>query len=181
MTIPVKEGVLKALRLAASIHLPVRLLPGQPDASEQAELEEALEFYLRDPMVEAPVEYFHSVLASLQAEEPATLWMALEADPAKYLHLDEEGRPELQPGKPVVDPANHVRDHVARMVEETECRDCRWLGFCQGFFKDPDPDYSCKGVIRVFEKLEGAAEEMRRDLSSAPPSGGDEEPVAKDR
>lgn len=164
VSIPVREGFLKALRLAASIQLPVRLLPGQPDAAVQAELEQALDFYLRDPMVEAPFEYFHSALASLQTGEPGSLWMALEADPVVYHRVDGEGGPESAP-------ATFVGDHVAKVTAEAECGGCCWLGFCQGYFKQPDPAYSCGGVIRVFERLGEAAEEMRADLSAAEPSG----------
>lgn len=175
ITIPVRERFLKALRLAASIQLPVRLLPGQPASAVQAELEQALDFYLRDPMVEAPFEYFHSALASLQTGEPGSLWMALEADPAVYRRLDEEGLPELRCQIAEANPDTWVRDHVAKVTEEAECGDCRWLSFCQGYFKQPDPAYPCDGVIRIFDRLHDAAEEMRADLSAATPPGDEGE------
>jgi hypothetical protein len=165
ITIPVRPGFLKALRLAASLQFPVRLLPGQAAAEVHNELLEAVGFYLRDPMVEAPVEYFHSALASMQTKEPGSLWSALEEDPAVYLRLDERGNPELHSRTPGVDPANYVRDHIAAVTETGECRDCPWLGFCGGYFKQPDPDYSCDGVLRVFEALHQAADELREDLS----------------
>ncbi len=44
-------GFLKAVKLAASLRLPVRVLPGQPTPEVLAELTEALEFYLHGPMV----------------------------------------------------------------------------------------------------------------------------------
>ena len=58
-----------------------------------------------------------------------------------------------------------MRDHLAAVTETGECRDCPWLGFCGGYFKQPDPDYSCDGVLRVFEALHQAAVELREDLS----------------
>jgi len=99
------------------------------------------------------------------------MWMALEADPAVYLRLDGQGRPECRRQMPEADPATWVREHVTKVTAETECGDCRWLAFCQGYFKQPAPAYSCDGVIRIFDRLHDAAEEMRADLSAAEPSG----------
>jgi hypothetical protein len=165
ITIPVRPGFLKALRLAASLQLPVRLMPGQPAAEVHGELLDAVEFYLRDPMVEAPVEYFHSALVSMQTGEPGSLWNALEEDPAVYLRLDERGNPELHSRAPGGNPATFVSDHASSVADAGECRDCRWLGFCGGYFKQAEPEYACDGVIRVFEILQQAAEELHKDLS----------------
>ena len=171
VTIPVRPGFLKALRLAASLQLSVRLLPGQPAAAVQGELEEAVEFYLRDSMVEAPFEYFHSALVAMQTGEPGNLWYALEEDPATYLRLDEKGVPEIQSRQPGGNPERYVRDHVASVTDTGECRDCRWLGFCGGYFKLPDPEYSCDGVMRIFDILQRASDELHEDLAGLPPSG----------
>jgi hypothetical protein len=170
VTIPVRPGFLKALRLAASLQLPVRLLPGQPAAAVQDELEEAVEFYLRDSMVEAPFEYFHSALVAMQTGSSESLWAALEEDPALYLRLDEKGIPEIQSRQPGEDPERYVRDYVDSVADTGECRDCRWLGFCGGYFKQPDPAYSCNGVIRIFDILQQASDELHADLAGRPPS-----------
>jgi hypothetical protein len=71
VTMPAIPGFMKALRLAAALQLRVRLLPGQPSAEALAELTEAAHFYLHDPMVETPVEFFHSLLATSAAWETA--------------------------------------------------------------------------------------------------------------
>src|SRR6202007_3096935 len=54
VSMPAAPGLLKAIKLAASLRLPVRVLPGQPTPQVLAELREALEFYLHGPMVEMP-------------------------------------------------------------------------------------------------------------------------------
>lgn len=82
VTIAARAGFMKALRLAVSLGLPVRLLPGQPDAALLTELHDAADFYLRDPMVEVPVEFFHSLLAGFFEPETGTLWDFLEQSPA---------------------------------------------------------------------------------------------------
>jgi len=85
VTLLAVPGFLKALRMAASLQLPVRVLPGQPDAAGLASLREALEFYLHDTRVEAPVEFFHSVLATFSGFEMGTLWDMLEEAPLPAL------------------------------------------------------------------------------------------------
>ena len=76
VSMPAKPGFLKAVRLAASLGLPVRLLPRQPTVEVLVELQEALTFYLRNPMVEAPIEFFHSALAWLRGAATGSLWQS---------------------------------------------------------------------------------------------------------
>jgi hypothetical protein len=78
VTIPAAPGLLKAVKLAAALRLPVRVLPGQPTAEALAELGEALDLYLHGPMVEAPVEFFHTLLAALSGADAESLWMILK-------------------------------------------------------------------------------------------------------
>lgn len=158
VTIPVLPGFLKALRLAASLQLPVRLLPGQPGPEALAGLHEAARFYLHDPMVEAPVEFFHSVFAALRGLGEGTLWTFLEQDPAIYPQLDEEGR--------VLHPPDFVESQLARLLHEgAECATCHWQQLCAGYFKWPDARYDCTGVKNLLASLESAADEMARDLA----------------
>lgn len=161
VTIPAKPGLMKALRLAASLQLPVRLLPGQPDGATLAELREAACFYLRDPMVEAPVEFFHSLLAAFQGQATGTLWSFLEEDPAIFSRCDDSGLP--------MRPAGFVESHWTRLAEEgAECADCRWASVCAGYFKWPDPAYGCAGVKELFAMIAAVGEEIARELASHP-------------
>ncbi len=75
--------------------MPVRLLPGQPSAEAAKELEEALEFYLHDPMVDAPIEFFHSALASMRGAPTGSLWRVLEEDPAIYQRSENKSLAEI--------------------------------------------------------------------------------------
>jgi hypothetical protein len=95
VSMPTLPGFSKAVKLAASLRLPVRILPGQPTAEILAELKEALEFYLHEPMVEAPVEFFHSLLVSACGTNSGSLWMILEEDPAAFLYYDDYGNRRL--------------------------------------------------------------------------------------
>lgn len=154
VTMPAAPGFMKALRLAASLQIPVRLLPGQPSSELLAELTEAAQFYLRDPMVETPVEFFHSLLASFRGSGNETLWAILEEDPALF----ERVEPRL--------PRDFVKTRLARLIEQgAECAACRWQTVCAGYFKWPDADYNCGGVKGLFGLIEVAAEEIGRDLA----------------
>ncbi len=157
VTIPVVEGFLKSLRLAISVHLPVRLLPGQPGPEAIGELEEALEYYLHDPMVEVPVEFFHSMLALARGGSGPELWVATEQDP------DVFALPDWTLPKDV----GFVDQHIARLVEAgAECATCSWKVVCRGYFKVPDPEYSCAGIIPLFDRIGRAGAEMKKDLAA---------------
>jgi hypothetical protein len=159
VTMPARPGFLKALRLAASLQLPVRLLPGQPSAEALAELTAAAQFYLHDPMVETPVEFFHSLLAAFRSLGEGTLWQFLEEDPADFSLRDVAGRALPAP--------DWVETHLSRLLRDgAECATCRWLPVCAGYFKWPDSTYACAGVKQLFATLEAAAEEIGRDLAS---------------
>ena len=56
--IPVRPGFAKAVKVAVSLHFAVWLEPGQPDPALIEELVEVMAFYLRQPTVAQPDEFF---------------------------------------------------------------------------------------------------------------------------
>ncbi len=143
VTIQAGPGLLKAVKLAAALRLPIRVLPGQPKAEVLAELKEVLNFYLHEPAVEAPVEFFHSLLASSHGADTGSMWMILEEDPAAYLQYDINGQAKLPRSGSfrLVEnsPAEFVENHLKSLLEEgAECANCRWQQSCRGYFKWPD-------------------------------------------
>jgi hypothetical protein len=171
VSMPALPGFLRALKLAVSLQLPVRVLPGQPTLAGLEELMKALELYLHESMVEAPVEFFHSLLAAMCGAEKGSLWMILEEDPAIFLHYDAAGLPRLPGvGKPwggEFSPLTWVTERFQTLVDQGgECATCPWSQACMGFFKWPDPAYSCTGVKQLFCKIKAAAEDIGQDLAS---------------
>ena len=170
VSMPASPGFLRALQLAIALRLPVRLLPGQPAAEVCAELTEALTFYLRDPIVETPVEFFHSVLAFMCSAHTGSLWTILEEDPAIFLHQGPDERAKLPRTSGSLPPEISVPTFVAtrfkQLVEQdTECTTCPWQQICQGYFKWPDPAYDCRGIKQLFSIIKTAADEMRQELA----------------
>ena len=172
VTMPAAPGFLKAIKLAAALRLPVRVLPGQPTADTLAELTEALEFYLHGPMVEAPVEFFHTLLAAMSGADTESLWMVLEEDPAAFLHCDADGNARLPRAGAFesveIASTGFVENHYKNLVEQgAECATCPWRTPCRGYFKWPDSTYSCEGVKQLFAMAQATADEIGRDLAGA--------------
>ena len=170
VSMPASPGFLRPLKLAIALRLPVRLLPGQPAPEVCAELTEAVTFYLRDPMVETPVEFFHSVLALMCGAHTGSLWTILEEDPAMFLHQDPGGRSKLPRASGSLPPEVPVPAFVAtrfkQLVEQnSECTTCPWQQICQGYFKWPDPTYDCRGIKQLFSIIKTAADEMKQELA----------------
>jgi len=171
VTIQARPGLLKAVKLAAALRFPIRVLPGQPKADVLAELQQALDFYLHDPAVEAPVEFFHSWIARTRGAEVGSLWMILEEDPAGYLQYDIDGQTKLPLSGAVGSaeslPAEFVENHLKSLLEQgAECATCPWQQSCRGYFKWPDRAYSCQGIKDLFAAIQAAADEMARDVAS---------------
>jgi hypothetical protein len=170
VSMPASPGFLRALKVAVALRLPVRLLPGQPSPEGLIELTEAVNFYLRDPMVETPVEFFHSVLAAMCGAGDGSLWMILEEDPALFLHRGVDDGFKLPGGftSPSSDLSStkFVETWFRRLLEQNaECVTCPWQQICQGYFKWPDPAYDCGGVKRLFSAIKAAADEMGLELA----------------
>ncbi|MBV8586787.1 MAG: hypothetical protein JO308_10920 [Verrucomicrobia bacterium] len=169
VTIPAAPGLAKAVRLAAALRLSVRVLPGQPTAEALGELREVLEFYLHEPMVEAPIEFFHSLLAGMEGDDAASLWMILEEDPDAFQHFDAKGQARAPRTGDCVElvSSGFVKNHLDRLVAQgRECADCPWQQPCHGYFKWPDPAYSCEGVKQLFSNIQAAGDEIRREMAS---------------
>ena len=170
VTVPAAPGLAKAVRLAAALRLPVRVLPAQPAAEVLEELHDALEFYLHEPMVETPVEFFHSLLATMSGGDATSLWMIVEEDPEAFELFDADGQARLpragDSGPLTMACAGFVETHLNSLIAQgAECATCPWQQQCRGYFKWPDPLYSCEGIKRLFASIQMAGNEIRKELA----------------
>ena len=169
VTMTAAPGLTKAVRLAAALRLPVRVLPGQPSAEALEELHDALQFYLHEPTVDAPVEFFHSVLATLCDWDAGSLWTILEEDPDAFRHYDADrkARAPRTTDSDQSEITGFVENHLSRLIAQgAECAACPWQRPCRGYFKWRDPTYSCEGVKQLFFSIQTAANAIRQDLAS---------------
>ena len=170
VTVPAAPGLAKVVRLAAALRLPVRVLPGQPAAEVLEELHEALEFYLHEPMVETPVEFFHSLLATMSGGDAGSLWMILEEDPKAFQLFDANGQARLpragDSGPVTMACAGFVETHLSSLIAQgAECATCPWQQQCRGYFKWPNALYSCEGIKQLFSSIQMAGNEIRKELA----------------
>ena len=97
--------------------------------------------------------------------------MILEEDPAAFLRYDANGQARLPRSGAFegveISPAEFVENHLKSLIEQgAECATCPWQQPCSGYFKWPDPGYSCEGVKQLFSIIQAAADEIGRDLAS---------------
>ncbi len=168
LTVPARPGLLKAVQVAVSLGLRVRLDLGQPDPSLLEELGATIDLYLRGPGTEAPVEPWHTALAwALGAGGPG-LWEVQEHDPELHRFVDACGRETGPRGEGAPLDVGFVAAHGARLAASgAECVGCELRGFCAGYFNWPEPGRACGGVRALFDRLREAARELRQDLAAA--------------
>jgi hypothetical protein len=97
--------------------------------------------------------------------------MILEEDPAAFVQYDINGQtrvPRYNSLESVeISSAEFVEHHLKSLVEQgAECATCPWQQPCRGYFKWPDPAYSCEGVKELISIIQAAADEIGRDLAN---------------
>src|SRR4029453_7395373 len=70
VSIPALPGLFKAVKVASSLGVPVKLEVGQPEPDTIEALQSVLDFYLHHPSVSQPVEFFHTSLLSFYNQAP---------------------------------------------------------------------------------------------------------------
>lgn len=173
--VPVRTGFLKAIKVAVSLDFAVRLEVEQPEPALIDELVATLEFYLHQPTVAQPIEFFHGALLGFYHDDPLPLWAVLDEDPRYLRHVADDGSESLygrlagSDRSAAVEPDAELDVWIERALATAEdCRNCEFLRSCGGYFKWPRRDYDCAGVKRLFGQLRAAAMELRCDLDAAP-------------
>jgi hypothetical protein len=173
VVIPVRPGFAKAVKTAVALNFSVRLEPGQPEPALIEELATVLEFYLHQPTVAQPVDYFQGALLGFYHQEPAPLWVILDEDPTELLYVADDGAASLYGRLAGVESTLAPDTGLEVWIDQVlaageECRTCEFRQSCGGYFKWPRQDYDCVGVKHVFGELRDAAAELRRDLDVGP-------------
>jgi hypothetical protein len=172
VVIPLVPGFSKAVRVASFLQLPVKLEGAQPDAALIEELSETLDFFLHNKAVSQPIEYFSGLLTTVIHKHPVTLWDIQEEGPSMVRYVTDNGAETLarRPFTPPEGDLNSFHFELTKRVlsAEAECSSCEFFLNCGGYFKWPNPEYSCAEIKRVFHRLRDSALELHDDLSLYP-------------
>jgi len=171
LTVPVTSGFVKAVRLALSLNIPVKLEVSQPNAEMIDELVGLAEFYLYHQTVSIPMEFFHSLLLGFYLEDPVSLWKIQEEDPAAFCYFDETGKNHFSRRLEGHELPQEVRDYITGDSGTLpsvlqSCQDCKYLKSCAGYFKFPSGDYDCSGIRELFGIFMRAALELKKTYQS---------------
>jgi hypothetical protein len=167
VTAVASTGITKAVRLAMSLGLPVKLDVVQPERSLVNELLELLDHYLHHTTVSQPMDFFHSLLMAFYLENAATLWEIQEEDPGVFRYITDAGETVISRRLSTsIDPVSaegFLAAFKSKLLEQSECGTCPFLTNCAGYFKLPDPGYQCNGTRELLAAIKNAALELKRD------------------
>jgi len=152
--------------------------------TEQGHYQRALEYYLHNPVLQVPVEPFHSLLVAMCGRTNQTLWDIQRERPGADFFVDDEGSVSLAPrwltaGKtygtlndpwrvlatsPVYTDLLLVEERMHR--ETSECTSCRHVDRCLGFLRAVDPSWPCEPWQDILDRLDHQVRAAGRLLRS---------------
>ena len=175
VVIPLVPEFSKAARVASFLNLPVKLEGAQPSPELIEELSETLDFFLHNKAVSQPVDYFSGLLVAILHKKPVTFWQIQEEDPGMVRYVTDDGLEALarRPFTAAGADLDTFQFELTRrtLSPDSECASCQFFLNCGGYFKWPNPDYSCEGIKRILARLRQAAYELHDDLSLYPVGG----------
>lgn len=170
ISMPVRPGVGKAVKVAVSLNFAVKLIVEQPDEPLIEELSQVLDLYLHLSTNTQPVEFYHSLLSAMYHRKTLTLWEIQEEDPVHSRYITENGKEYISARFAKRDLTTlENASFVARFGQKCltaggECSHCEFFDFCSGYFKWPNSEYSCKGILRILAQVRDAALQLTEAL-----------------
>jgi hypothetical protein len=168
VTVPVVHGFGKAVKLAVSLDLPVKLTMEQPDQSLIEELDSVLSLCLFQGTCNQPVGFLYELLFSYVENETSSLWTIQEDHPSRYRYVTDAGDVDYlraPDGWSDTDASVLERLQGSLGSEELECHHCDFLERCEGYLKCPDAQYSCAGIKSIFRTIAQAGDDLKQDLA----------------
>jgi hypothetical protein len=162
--------------VAVSLDFAVRLEVEQPEPALIEELVAALEFYLRQPTVAQPIEFFHGMLLGFYHGDPLPLWIVRWTRiPSMLRHVADDGAESRYgrlagSGDPAVAPEAGLEVWIERVLATSGglpalrvFAELRWL------FQMAAPGLRLRrGEAAVRTVARWRPLELRRDLDTAP-------------
>jgi len=170
VVLPLVTGFGNAARVASFLHLPVKLEGTPPEPEMMEEFSATLDFFLHNKAVSQPIDYFAGLLTAVLHRQPVTLWELQEEDPSIVRYVRDDGTETIARPPFSARELDTFRFALTKYVlqPETECASCDFFLNCGGYFKWPNPEYSCADVKQIFQRVREAAYELQDDLSLYP-------------
>lgn len=178
-------NIVKMLNFITSFNFRVHI-----EASESAEapdaLDKALDFYLRNPLLQVPVEPFHTLLQHQAKDAGFTLWDTELENVSRNFYVNDKAQVTVSARWDAQD--RHfctLKDDWEAITssalfkelesfkqglfrKKAQCIFCAHLNLCGGYLRAVVPDWPCENWIAVFSKLAEEAQKAKELLNHYP-------------
>ncbi len=183
----IDSGLLNGVKIVTSAQALVAL--DLEDVRDPGELTAVLNYYLHEPHLSVPIEFFHSLFSSSVQRTPVSLAETYPEDPEKFLYVDEAARVTASArfaavGKFFGEFANglkvgedsallqEIRNRKKNLfLSRSRCASCEVFELCGGYLRFVTNEFDCDPFIEVMQEIKIRAAEMAEDIRRATEPG----------
>ena len=180
-------GLLQGVRIVTSAGVSVMLNPDE--VYDTGELLSVLHYYLHEPHLQVPVEFFHSLFNAYLNNTPVSLEEMYPESPDTFLYVDELGRisgsarlacageffGEVRDSLTLDTTCNAYKSLLDRrkniFLSGSACASCEHFDVCGAYLRFVEKEFDCDPFKKTFEQIKAKAREFAEDLSSSALSG----------
>lgn len=177
----VDNGLLQGVRIVTSAGVPVIL--NLDEVHDTGELISVLHYYLHEPHLQVPVEFFHSLFNAFLNKETLSLEGMYPESPDTFLYIDESGRVsgsarlarankffgEVTTGLALNEESPEYKNLLDRrkniFLFGSACAACEHFDLCGGYLRFIENKFDCEPFINAFTEMKTKAREIAADLS----------------
>jgi hypothetical protein len=187
VTMAIDSGLLNAVKIvtSAQAHVAVDL----DDVRDPGELMAVLDYYLHEPHLSVPIEFFHTLFSACVQNEPFSLADMYAEEPDRFLYLDDSGRltasarfaaagkffGELADGLMVGQESpllQEIRNRKKNLfLSGSACASCEVFDVCCGYLRFVTTEFDCIPFVEVMQEIKVRAREMAEDIRRAKETG----------
>jgi radical SAM protein with 4Fe4S-binding SPASM domain len=187
VTMAIDAGLLSAVKIvtSAQAHLAVDL----DEVRDPGELMAVLHYYLHEPHLSVPVEFFHTLFSACVEGERLSLADMYSEEPDRFLHVDDSGRVtasarfaaagkyfgELAEGLVVSQESpllQEIRNRKKNLfLSRSACASCEVFDLCGGYLRFVTTEFDCSPFVEIMQEIKARAREMAEDIRRARETG----------
>jgi hypothetical protein len=179
----VDTGLLQGVKIAASAMVPVTL--NLEELSDAEELMSVLNYYLHDPHVQVPVDFYHSMITAYLRGSTVALPDLYTESAAHFIYVDKSGNVSASArlaragrflgkfsGGLQIDEGSELYQNLMNRKKDlvlsgSKCVSCEQFDLCEGYLRFVDANFDCDPLIEVFGEIKTKAKEIADDLAMA--------------